>query len=341
MTEPVAIAVVGCGAITERGHLPALSRVPTVRCPCLVDVNRGLAEALAGRIGIPKATDDYIAALEQVQAVILSVPTHLHASMTLDALNRGKAVLCEKPLGRTSAEVRQMVAASQRVAVPLVAGMIFRQYPSLQEVQADFPWDVLGRIVEIRASYGHPLDWPVSNPSFFDREMAGGGVFLDLGVHLVDALFWVLSVQEASVTQYLDDGESGVESEAKASLTVRIGESSGEVPCLLEVSRLRRLKNHIEVLGQKASLLIPLSSMGTSHLHCGDESRPVLSHSLPPRSGTDCFAEQIKAFARSVRGLEANYATGESQIQVLELIESCYAARQPLAFSWHDYGPWN
>ena len=341
MTQPVEIALVGCGAIAQRGYLPALNLVPDVRCLWLVDVNRKLAETLARRFRIAKATDDYLSAVEQVEAVILAVPSHLHAPMALKALERGKAVLCEKPLGRTTEEVHKMVAASERASAPLMAGMIFRQFPGLLQIRAAFPWDVLGTLREIHASYGNPLDWPVSNPSFFDRELAGGGVLLDLGVHLVDSLSWVLSLKEASVTEYCDDGESGLESEARASLTVRIAESREVIPCLLEVSRFRRLRNCIEVLGEKASLLIPFSSTDTPpRLREDGESRPAFPQSMPPRSETDCFGEQIKAFARRVRGLEANSAAGKSQVHVLEIIESCYSVRKSLAFSWQDYAPW-
>lgn len=341
MTHPLDIVLVGCGAIAQRGYLPALNRVPEVQCLWLVDVNRPLAETLARRFGIPKATDDYLSALEQVEAVILAVPNHLHARMALDALNRKRAVLCEKPVGRNAGEVQEMVAASVGTGVPLVAAMIFRQYGGLQQIQASFPWYTLGRIREIRASYGHPLDWPVSSPSFYNREMAGGGVLLDLGVHFIDALFWVLSVEDASVTEYCDDAESGLETEAKIRLTVRVPERKERVPCLLEVSRLRRLRNCMEVFGEKASILIPLSSTATPHLREHDTSKPALFHPVPPRSETECFGEQMKAFARRVRGLEANCATAESQVHVHKVIASCYAARKPLAFSWQNYEPWH
>jgi len=341
MNQPVEIALIGCGAIAQRGYLPALSLVPDVRCLWLVDANRRLAENLARRFGIPEATDDYPSVLKQAEAVILAVPTHLHARMAHEALDKGKAVLCEKPLGRTTEEVRGMLAASETAGLPLVPSMIFRQYPGLQLIQAAFPWDVLGTLREVRASYGNPLDWPVSNVSFFKREIAGGGVLLDLGTHLVDSLLWVLSREKASVEEYLDDGESGMEAEAMAHITIRLAENKGSVPCILEVSRLRRLKNCIEVLGEKESLIIPLSSTLAPHLRQDGESRLALAQSVLPRSWTECFAEQLKAFVRRIRGLEANCATAVSQVHVLEIIESCYAVRKPLALSWQEYGTWN
>ncbi len=340
VTRPLDIALVGCGAVAQRGYLPALNRVPEVQCLWLVDVNRPSAETLARRFGIPKATDDYLSALEQVEAVILAVPNHLHARMALEALKRGRMVLCEKPLGRTAGEVHEMVTASESTGVPLVAGMILRQYPGLQQIRASFPWDVLGTLREVRASYGTPLDWPVSNACFFDREMAGGGVLLDLGVHAIDSLFWILSLEDASVTKYCDDGKSGVEAEAKACLTLRLPQKRQAVPCLLEVSRLRQLRNCIEVFGENSSLVIPLSSAASPHLRQDGDTRPVLAHPVTPRSEIDCFGEQIRAFARSVRRCEANCATADSQLRVHKMIESCYAMRKPLAFSWEDYEPW-
>jgi len=340
MIRPVPIAIVGCGAISQRGYLPALQHVAEVQCLWLVDANRPLAESLARQFGIPMATDDYSRALEQVEAVILAVPNHLHAQMALAALKRKRAVLCEKPIGRTAREVQEMVAASESTGVPLVAAMIFRQYGGLQQIHSSFPWHTLGTIREIRASYGCRLDWPVSNPAFFDQDTTGGGVLLDLGVHLVDSLFWILSVHEVSVTAYYDDGESGMESEVKASMTVRMPGVPDSIPCFLEVSRLRRLKNCIQVMGSIATLHVPLSSTDVPRIENAADLRPALPKTAPTRSETDCFAEQIRAFCRKVRGLDATCVTADSQVFVHKTIASCYAIRKPLAFSWQKYEPW-
>lgn len=341
MTRPVEIALVGCGAIAQTGYLPALARVPEIRCLWLVDRQRALAETAARRWGIPNAATEFPSVLALVEAVVLAVPNHLHAPMALEALGRGRAVLCEKPLGRTKAEVVRIVEASRRAGAVLVAAMIFRQYPGLQQVRAAFPSEALGGVREIRASYGTPLDWPLSSPDLFDRERAGGGVLLDKGSHLVDSLLWVLSVSSAAVVEYRDDGESGMEAEASARLCFDLPAYGTNASCLLEVSHLRRLDNHIAVRGEKASLVIPLSSAVAPALVENGRPRALPAGAPAPRSGADCFAEQLRAFARRVRGLETNCADGESQVPVLELIESCYAARRPLTFPWHHYAPWD
>lgn len=338
--NPIRIALIGCGAIAQNGYLPALALVPELRCCGLVDVQRGLAEGLAQRWGIPKATDEYRAVLGDVEAVILAVPNHLHAPMAMEAFGLQKAVLCEKPVGRTTEEVRTMVDAARRAGVPLVAGMTLRQYPGLRQVQRKFPWEALGRVREIRASFGYPLAWPLSSPYLFDREKVGGGVLLAEAIHLVDALFWILSLAEVSVEEYWDDGETGVESEAKARLSCRLPRGMGQARCLLEASRVRQLANNIQVVGEKASLLMPLSSTIPPEIHEGGNVRPALERPVAHLSGTQCFVEQLKTFAARIRGMDADCADGESQIRVLALIESCYAARKPLTFPWQEYRPW-
>ena len=71
-----------------------------------------MAQRLAKTWKIPGATDDWKRVLPDVDGIVLAVPNHLHHPMTVEALRRRKAVLCEKPLGRTAEEVRQMVAAA-------------------------------------------------------------------------------------------------------------------------------------------------------------------------------------------------------------------------------------
>jgi len=341
VTAPVTLVLVGCGAIAQRGHLPALALVPEIRCVGLVDERKDVAESLAKRWGIPSVASDSQKILDQAEACLLAVPNHLHAQMAVDALSRGRAVLCEKPLGRTEEEVQVMIDATRRAGRPLVAAMILRQFPSLQQARAAFPWDALGRIQEIRAEYGVPLEWPLSSPHLFDRAQSGGGALMDLGVHLLDALIWVLSLDDAVVVEYRDDGQTGMEAESRATLTVTLPAGRGRAPCLVEVSRLRRLQNRIAVIGDRARLTVPLSSSAAPELWY-DNQRAVLPYGPgAPRSSKECFAAQLRAFARVIRGPEAGAgADGVSQARVLKLIDACYRARQPLGFPWQHYEPW-
>jgi len=79
-TKPLRLALVGGGAVSQQGYLPALASVPEVHCRFLVDVNKELAAALAKKWRIPEFTDDYDRALEAVEAVVLTVLRSVYLS---------------------------------------------------------------------------------------------------------------------------------------------------------------------------------------------------------------------------------------------------------------------
>ena len=337
---PVEFALVGCGGIAENGYLPALSLVDEARCVALVDVRRAHAERLARRWGIATATDRFPEALEAAEAVVLAVPNHLHVPLSLEALERGRAVLCEKPLGRNVAEVERLVDAARRAGAPLVAGLQIRQYPTLRALREALPWDRLGPIREARASYGFTMNWPAATAHAFDRAKAGGGVLLDQGVHLLDAVCWVLSLSKVAVRDYADDGASGMEAEAHGVLEADLPEGRGRIALAFELSRLVRLPNGVELRGERATLRIPLSDQRPPILEEDGVERPALGAPPASRAPAQSFADQLTAFARRVRGLPSNAADGTSQLEVLGLIDACYRMRRPLTRPWRDYAPW-
>src|SRR6202171_6606665 len=104
MTEPIRLAILGCGAITRSEHIPAVSAHPGVHLVALVDTDLPRANALIENRGLScKAVADYRELLGQVDAVINALPNHLHVSSNMDCLRAGVHVLCEKPLAITAA----------------------------------------------------------------------------------------------------------------------------------------------------------------------------------------------------------------------------------------------
>ena len=164
---------------------------------------------------------------------------------------------------------------------------------------------------------------------------------LDLGIHALDALCWVLSLEHITAVQYRDDSDIGLDTEAQADLWLGLPEGRGEVACALEVSRVRTLANRIDIVGERASLRVPITSTGEPVLCHRDHAGVVRTFPIPPRSDIQCFAGQLKAFANTVRGFDTAMADGESQARVLHVIGSCYQLRRPLAFPWQVYAPWN
>lgn len=324
------IAFVGCGAIVEQNYLPALGEAAGVRCDMLVDPNRTRVEQLASRYGIRATGASLQDVPPTVQGVVVAVPNDLHLPIVTDALSRGFHVLCEKPMGRQRAEVQAMVDAAAAAGRGLYAAMICRRFPAVAEVVSEHMVSLVGDLQSVDASYGVPLDWPVTSTGFYDKARAGGGALLDGGVHLIDALLHVLGHPEWDVVEYRDDGDGGVEAEAEGRVMVCI--EHRRVDCRVRASRLRRLPNAIVLRGTTATLTIPLLATETAVLSAGNGAWPVTRAYL---NGRPCFVEQIADFGRAIRGDAHMLPTGDAQLDGARLIDRLYAARAPLTFAWN------
>ena len=128
----------------------------------------------------------------EIDAVVVATFNQGLLPVTLHALENGKHVLCEKPLGRNAGEAEQMVRAAARHERILKTGFNHRHHPALSLAHNLAQAGKIGPLMSLRAAYGHggrpgyDQEWR-GNP-----ELAGGGELLDQGVHIVDLCRWFL-----------------------------------------------------------------------------------------------------------------------------------------------------
>lgn len=163
-----------------------------------------------------------------LDGVVIATPSALHADQAIDALHAGAAVFCQKPLGRTAAEVGAVVAAARGADRRLAVDFSYRHTEGMRRIKTKIGAGSLGRVHAVdlvfHNAYGPDKPW------FYDRALAGGGCVMDLGVHLVDLALWTLDFPAvSSVTarlsaggELLEDGRS-VEDFALATLTLDTG----------------------------------------------------------------------------------------------------------------------
>ena len=125
-----------------------------------------------------------------VDGVVIATPSALHAEQSIEALERGAAVFCQKPLGRTAEEVRQVVEAARSAYRLLAVDLSYRFTQGMQSIKPLLGSGELGRIYAVdlvfHNAYGPDKPW------FYDPALSGGGCVMDLGVHLVDLALWAL-----------------------------------------------------------------------------------------------------------------------------------------------------
>lgn len=336
---PVEIGIVGCGAVTELCHLPAAARCPSVRIAALVDTNLDRAQTLATRHRIPQAFSDYRALIGRVDGAVVALPHVLHAPVSIDLLEHHVGVLVEKPMALHEGEALAMLEASHRSGASLTVGQLFRFFNGPRLVRKAVQEGWLGDLVEVSCELGSVYDWPVASGFFFDQELAGGGVLVDSGSHLLDLLRWCVGPSE--LVHYRDDAAGGVEAECEVSLLLHAG--GKDVPATVLMSRLRRLGNSLRLVGERC--MIEYDLISTDKVHLLPRIRGVAHRFVAePRGQTeaDAFADQLAAFGRLLQGDEAAVDPA-SVVPTVALIETCYDKREALTYPWDavppDLGP--
>ncbi len=186
------VALVGCGNV-GRTRARVVQGDPAARLVAVSDQDAGRAAALAGESGAEAVAAWHEAVgRADVDAVIVSATNDTHAPVGLAALASGKHVLIEKPLARTPDEAAQLVAAAESSGRVLQTGFNHRWYPSIQRARRLIDEGAIGEPLLARCRYGHGArqDWPTA--WFAQRELSGGGTFLDNGVHALDLFRWFL-----------------------------------------------------------------------------------------------------------------------------------------------------
>ncbi len=198
------VGVIGCGSIGVKRHISEYSENKDVKLVAFCDKVLERADEQKSIYG-GSAYRDYIDLLadENVDAVSVCTPNHLHAEIAIAALDAGKHVLCEKPMGVTLDEMDAMIEAEERSGKQL---MIAHNQRFVKEHEVAREWIASGKLGEIfsfRTAFGHPgpEGWSVDgkNSWFFKEEEAVMGAMGDLGVHKADLIRFLLGEEVVEV----------------------------------------------------------------------------------------------------------------------------------------------
>ena len=184
------IGFLGVGWI-GRHRMEAMLATGAVEAAAVADPSDEMAaDALRLAPGAARAADlDALLALD-LDGLVIATPSAQHAQQSIRALESGVAVFCQKPLGRTAAEVQAVVDAARRADRLLGVDFSYRFTDGVQRIRDEIRSGGLGRIHAVDLTF-HNAYGP-DKPWFYDPALSGGGCVMDLGVHLVDLVLWLL-----------------------------------------------------------------------------------------------------------------------------------------------------
>ena len=194
--DKLRVGIIGCGGIANGKHLPALQKTGKVDVVAFCDINPEKAASTAKKFGTPdaKTYTDYKKLLEDksIDVVHVCTPNRSHSFITVDALEAGKHVMCEKPMAINSAEAKKMLDAAKRTGKKLSIGYQNRQRADSLYMKAEADAGTFGEIYYAEACAvrrrGVPT-WGV----FLDEKEQGGGPLIDIGTHSLDLTLWIMN----------------------------------------------------------------------------------------------------------------------------------------------------
>ncbi|MFV0622873.1 Gfo/Idh/MocA family protein [Sphingomonas sp. ac-8] len=204
MTRPK-LGFLGVGWI-GRHRMEAMLATGAVEAAAISDPSPEMvaeAQKLAPDAAVVDSLDAMLAL--GLDGVVIATPSALHAAQSIQALDSGCAVFCQKPLGRSAAEARAVVEAARRADRLLSVDFSYRLTAAMQQIAPLVRDGSLGHVHAIDLTF-HNAYGP-DKPWFYDPALSGGGCVMDLGVHLVDLALWTLGFPEVvEVTSHLSSG---------------------------------------------------------------------------------------------------------------------------------------
>jgi predicted dehydrogenase len=166
---------------------------------------------------------------EDIDGVVIATPNALHKKQVLQALSKGKAVFCQKPLACTTADTLEVISAARQNDCLLMTDFSYRNTHSLQKIKTLIDANELGEVYAIHLAF-HTAHLP-DKPWYYQPELSGGGCLMDFGVHLIDILLWIfpsIEINEIASTLYaqgrpISDSKKQVEDYAVCHLTANTG----------------------------------------------------------------------------------------------------------------------
>ncbi|MBI3991509.1 MAG: Gfo/Idh/MocA family oxidoreductase [Candidatus Omnitrophica bacterium] len=198
MSKKVKIGVIGAGMGAY--HVQGYQQCPDAEVLALSDINEEKGKKISKEKNIPFFYTDYrdLLRMKELDAVSVCTPNCFHSNMTIEALNAGKDVLCEKPMAMNAKNALLMVKAAKANKKLLMIGFSHRFRSDSQCLKEFINNGRLGEIYHVQAFAERRRGIPGLGSWFTTKSMAGGGPLIDIGVHILDLCLWLIGDAEPS-----------------------------------------------------------------------------------------------------------------------------------------------
>jgi predicted dehydrogenase len=319
----IKIGVIGLGSIAQLVHLPNLIKLDNAEIVAVAEIKKNRLNTIADKFGINQRFSDYREMLTntELDAVIIATPTNSHKDIAIDCLNADKDVLVEKPLARTFAEAKAVVDVARKNKRKLMVGMNLRYRPDTMLLRSIVSSGEIGE--PFYAKCGWVRRQSSEEKWFTKKEEAGGGVIIDLGIHLLDLALWLMNYPEINSVSCKTFQHNTKNVEDTAISFIKFKNNS---LINLEVSwSMPTDKDHffLSVFGTKGSFTL-------SPLHVYKRINDEILDLTPAQVDNTTmlfkksYINELKSFVGAVKGLNPVLSSGDEALERMKIIEAMY-----------------
>lgn len=312
MSTVVNWGVLGYARIAKNSIIPAIARADNARLYGVASRNQ--ADLPTGEW--EQSYGDYAALLADpaIQAVYIPLPNSLHKEWVLRALEAGKHVLCEKPIGLTAAEAQEMQQAAVQHNRLLMEAFMYQYTDRVRVIKQVLESGALGELRHINVSFRFLLD----RPNTIKMQPAlGGGALYDVGCYPVNFIGMVTGRLPVRC-KALCETDQGVDTNLSALLQYEDG-LIANIHCGFNAYG----RNYAEIIGTKGMLIIDkpfLDDAGALHLHTAEGVREL------PVSESDRYQAEIRHFSSAVLNQPSRLIPLDETVRNMQVLDMIHAA---------------
>ena len=296
MSDQVRWGVLGAARIAREKVVPAMFKAAHVAVLAIASRERATAEAAARTLRVPRAYGSYdeLLADPDVDAVYVPLPNHLHVDWSIRALEAGKHVLCEKPLGLDAADAQRLVdAAAAHPHLKVMEAFMYRLHPQWLHAKRLVDEGAIGRLQTVHSHFSY---FKLDPDNIRNQRGAGGGGMLDIGTYDVSLARFLFGAEPVRVVSVVDvDPDLGIDRLASALLDFGAGRTA-TFTCATQMLRHQTA----QAFGSegRVQLEIPFNAPQDGPTRVWHETEAGTCETVFDR--VDQYALQAEAFSRAV-----------------------------------------
>lgn len=321
--EKVKIGVVGLGWVAQVIHLPILMKLADAEVVSVCDRDRSKARLVAEKFGVKRVYYDVQQMLENedIGAVIIATSTDAHKDTAIACLKAGKDVLVEKPIARTYNEAVAVAEAARESKRKLMVGMNHRFRPDTMILKSFIEADELGKVFYTRAGW---LKKRTTDSAWAtQKEKSGGGVFLDLGIVILDMALWMMGYPDVKRVSALEFKHKTRQVEDTSLVAINLKNGSR---IQIEVSWAMCVEDDVyfcHVFGTDGSASL-------NPLRINKELNGTVANLAPAKIEAPqhlfkrSYENELKHFIGAVRNLHPVISPADEAVQRMKIVEAIY-----------------